>query len=282
MSSDRSTASEPARKTDRIACENSPAIKTDRTAHENSPAIDEEARSTCEQPDFHASNDPNAQCNQTPTVVPEILPTENEQRRAQKAKGAAQMAAGSVLAAAGIPMLILPGPGAAALIGGAALISKGNRNFTGREATSAEENLDAAAAKAAEVTKETAKKAAEKAADAVSSKVPVAVKQTAGDVAHAVAPTAKQVAYTVAPAAKQVARTVAPAAKRVAHDAASVAAAAAPLAKKAAAELEKMLDITPERIAEIDRDTEPGILHGIAKETVTGAGRPPLFDKRMR
>ena len=38
----------------------------------------------------------------------------------------------------------------------------------------------------------------------------------------------------------------------------------------------------PERIAEIDRDAEQGILHGVAVDTVTGPGRPPMFDEPMR
>ena len=114
----------------------------------------------------NASDNPKAAPESIPAVVPEVLPTENEQRRLRKAKGAAQMAAGGILAAAGVPMLVLPGPGAAAIVGGAALISKGNRNFTGRAATPAEESLDNAAAKAAEVTKEAAKKTGAKAANA--------------------------------------------------------------------------------------------------------------------
>ena len=51
---------------------------------------------------------------------------------------------------------------------------------------------------------------------------------------------------------------------------------------KSAAELEKMFDITPERIAEIDDDATRGVLHGTALKTVTGAGRPPLSDERLQ
>ena len=42
-------------------------------------------------------------------VIPEVLPMEGESTFARKAKGIAQVAAGSALTAAGIPMLVLPG-----------------------------------------------------------------------------------------------------------------------------------------------------------------------------
>ncbi len=67
---------------------------------------------------------------------------------AHKVAGAVEMAAGAAIAAAGIPMMVLPGPGAAALLGGAALASKGQRRYSGREASRVEEKLDAASAKA--------------------------------------------------------------------------------------------------------------------------------------
>lgn len=72
---------------------------------------------------------------------------------AHKVAGAVEMAAGAAIAAAGIPMMVLPGPGAAALLGGAALASKGQRRYSGREASRVEEKLDAASAKAVEVAK---------------------------------------------------------------------------------------------------------------------------------
>lgn len=46
-------------------------------------------------------------------------------------------------------------------------------------------------------------------------------------------------------------------------------------------ELEAMFDITPERIAQIDEDATHGVLPGEAGETVTGPGRPPLYDEAM-
>lgn len=75
-------------------------------------------------------------------VVPEVLPMDDEGNSTHKIKGAAQIAAGTALTAAGVPMLVLPGPGAVAIAGGAALISKGQRNCSGRSATPFEEKLD--------------------------------------------------------------------------------------------------------------------------------------------
>ena len=79
---------------------------------------------------------------------------------AEKVAGGIEMAAGVAIAAAGVPMMVLPGPGAAALMGGAALASKGQRRYSGREATAVEEKLDRASAKAAEVAKREGAKAA--------------------------------------------------------------------------------------------------------------------------
>lgn len=79
---------------------------------------------------------------------------------AEKVAGGIEMAAGVAIAAAGVPMMVLPGPGAAALLGGAALASKGQRRYSGREATAVEEKLDQASVKAAEVAKREGAKAA--------------------------------------------------------------------------------------------------------------------------
>lgn len=78
--------------------------------------------------------------------------------------GAAQMSAGAALAIAGIPLCVLPGPGIAAIAGGAALASKGQRNFSGRAATRLEERLDSTAEKMAAAAKEQTVKAARAAA----------------------------------------------------------------------------------------------------------------------
>lgn len=48
-----------------------------------------------------------------------------------KAGAVTQMAAGTAIAAAGVPMLILPGPGIAAIAGGVALASNGARKAFG-------------------------------------------------------------------------------------------------------------------------------------------------------
>lgn len=98
-------------------------------------------------------------------VVPEVLPMDDEGNPTHKIKGAAQIAAGTALTAAGVPMLVLPGPGAVAIAGGAALISKGQRNCSGRSATPFEEKLDDVAEKAAVAVKASAEKTAHKAAE---------------------------------------------------------------------------------------------------------------------
>lgn len=58
---------------------------------------------------------------------------QDDEADAKKAKGAKQMAAGAAVTAAGIPMLILPGPGIAAVAGGVALMGAGYQNMTGKE-----------------------------------------------------------------------------------------------------------------------------------------------------
>lgn len=101
------------------------------------------------------------------TVIPDVIPVDGEEiptSQTQKIKGAAQMAAGGALAVAGVPLLILPGPGAVFIVGGVALASKGQRNFSGRAASPLEAKLDTAAAKMAEIAKEQAKQAAQNAA----------------------------------------------------------------------------------------------------------------------
>ena len=52
-----------------------------------------------------------------------------------KAGGITQMAAGGAIAAAGVPMLILPGPGIAAIAGGAALAANGAKTVFGKTET---------------------------------------------------------------------------------------------------------------------------------------------------
>lgn len=98
-------------------------------------------------------------------------------------------AEGAALIAAGVPLCVLPGPGAASIAGGAALASKGHRNFTGREATPIEAKLDEVAEKLGAAAKEQAAKAARSAAE----KAP----EVAGNAARTVAQKAPEVAGKV-------------------------------------------------------------------------------------
>ncbi|HIR91225.1 MAG TPA: hypothetical protein IAC01_05540 [Candidatus Limicola stercorigallinarum] len=74
------------------------------------------------------------------------------------------MAAGGVLAIAGVAMCILPGPGVAAIAGGVALMSRGQRTFSGRKPLHIEKRLDAAASKMARAAKRQITRAAQSAA----------------------------------------------------------------------------------------------------------------------
>lgn len=58
-------------------------------------------------------------------------PSASKNTEGTSAKGVAQMIGGAAIAAAGVPMLILPGPGVAAIAGGAALAAKGARTAFG-------------------------------------------------------------------------------------------------------------------------------------------------------
>lgn len=164
---------------------------------------------------------------------------------AQKIKGAAQMAGGAVLVAAGVPMCVLPGPGVAAIAGGAALASKGQRNYTGRAATPVEEKLDAAAAKFGTAAKEQAAQAARRAAEKapeVAERAADAVARQAPKAADAVAKAAPKVADQVAQAAPVVADRVAKAAPAVAERAVQAARAGAGFAARGIAAVAKAGD----------------------------------------
>ncbi len=148
-------------------------------------------------------------------VVPEVLSMDDEGNSTHKIKGAAQIAAGTALTAAGVPMLVLPGPGAVAIAGGAALISKGQRNCSGRSATPFEEKLDDVAERAAVAVKASAEKTAHKAAEEapkVAKKVICEAPLVAGMAVRAAKPVVKGVAGAVAQAAKPVAKSAAGAA----------------------------------------------------------------------
>ena len=148
-------------------------------------------------------------------VVPEVLPMDDEGNSAHKIKGAAQIAAGAALTAAGVPMLVLPGPGAVAIAGGAALISKGQRNCSGRSATPFEEKPDDVAEKAAVAGKASAEKTAHKAAKEapkVAKKVICQAPLIAGTAVRAAKPVVKGVTGAAAQAAKPLAKSAAGAA----------------------------------------------------------------------
>lgn len=160
----------------------------------------------------------NATTAESQVVIPEVLPMEGEATFAKKAKGIAQVAAGSALTATGIPMLVLPGPGVAAIVGGAALVSRGNRNYTGRTATPLEKRLDEAASKAADLAANTAKriagKAGEKAKDAA-----LKTGAIAREAAEMAATSAPEVAKGFARGATAAAHVASGAAKSVAREA---------------------------------------------------------------
>ena len=165
-------------------------------------------------------------------VIPDVLPHDGEASsvsQKQRIKGVAQMAAGGALAVAGVPLLILPGPGAVFIVGGVALASKGQRNLSGRAASPLEAKLDSAAAKMAEIAKDQAKQAAENAAKEaprvaknVAQQVPVVAKkavEAAPVVAKKVADTAPVVAEKVSEHAPVVANKVAEGVTSVANSA---------------------------------------------------------------
>lgn len=138
----------------------------------NSSAFPEVSAASSSKTDFDVTPDvhTSAACeaSSAPQTPDAALPSHNEGKAsvsaAQRARGAAQMAGGAALAVAGVPMLVLPGPGAVAIVGGAAMASKGHRVMTGREVTPVEAKLDAASEKMVEVTKDQAEKALDKVA----------------------------------------------------------------------------------------------------------------------
>lgn len=127
---------------------------------------------------------------------------------AERAKGVAQIAAGGAIAAVGVPMLILPGPGAAAIAGGVALASKGHRNLTGREATAVEEKIDEVSEKLGSIAKEQAKNLGTKAVEHGPDLAREAVRK-APEVAKMAVEAAPGVAATVAEKAPIYAKTAA-------------------------------------------------------------------------
>lgn len=129
----------------------------------------------------------------------------------QKARGVAQMVGGAAIAVAGVPMLILPGPGALAIAGGVAMASKGHRDFTGREATAFEQSLDGASEKLGEVAKDGLGKASAKFDEVAPEPVKNAANAAgaaAGVAAEFVGSTASTVASAVSENAPKVGKAV--------------------------------------------------------------------------
>lgn len=208
-------------------------------------------------------------------VIPDMLPVDGENppaSQSQKIKGAAQMAAGSALAIAGVPLLILPGPGAVFIVGGVALASKGQRNFSGRSASPLESKLDSAAAKMAQVTKDQAKQAAQNAAKEAprvaknaAQQIPVVTKKAAEAapvVAKKIADNAPVVAKKVADSAPVVAEKVAQHAPEAANKVVQGAGIVANTAIKAA-------PIVAEKVAQ----NAPKVAEKVAKTTPEIAGK---------
>ncbi|MDM8245721.1 hypothetical protein QUW40_03810 [Collinsella tanakaei] len=108
------------------------------------------------------------------------------------------MVVGTALAVAGVPMCILPGPGVAAIAGGAALASRGQRNFTGRDPSHVEQRLEAAAQKMGEVAKDQAGRAARAAAK----EAPVVAKKACSLAGRGVVAAARGTATLVAKGAR--------------------------------------------------------------------------------
>ncbi|MEF2846084.1 MAG: hypothetical protein U0O24_05485, partial [Eggerthellaceae bacterium] len=138
-----------------------PEFESDNNAkHAPDVEFDSKSTSTAPETEFETQSATSETIEVEAVVLDENGNPTSEKRTVKistKAMGAAQVAAGTVLTIAGVPMLILPGPGVVALAGGAALLSKGQRNLTGRTATPIEEKLDETAAKLSSAAKEQAK-----------------------------------------------------------------------------------------------------------------------------
>lgn len=219
-------------------------------------------------------------------VIPDMLPLDGENppaSQSQKIKGAAQMAAGGALAVAGVPLLILPGPGAVFIVGGVALASKGQRNFSGRSASPLESKLDSAAAKMAQVAKDQAKQAAQNAAKEAprvaknaAQQIPVVTKKAA-EAAPAVA---KKIADTAPVVAKKVADTAPVVAKKVVDSAPVVAEKVAQHAPEAANKVVQGAGIVANTaikaapiVAEKVAQNAPKVAEKVAKTTPEVAGK---------
>lgn len=219
-------------------------------------------------------------------VIPDMLPLDGENppaSQSQKIKGAAQMAAGGALAVAGVPLLILPGPGAVFIVGGVALASKGQRNFSGRSASPLESKLDSAAAKMAQVAKDQAKQAAQNAAKEAprvaknaAQQIPVVTKKAA----EAAPVVAKKIADNAPVVAKKVADTAPVVAKKVIDSAPVVAEKVTQHAPKAANKVVQGAGIVANTVikaapivAEKVAQNAPKVAEKVAKTTPEIAGK---------
>lgn len=219
-------------------------------------------------------------------VIPDMLPLDGENppaSQSQKIKGAAQMAAGGALAVAGVPLLILPGPGAVFIVGGVALASKGQRNFSGRSASPLESKLDSAAAKMAQVAKDQAKQAAQNAAKEAprvaknaAQQIPVVTKKAA----EAAPVVAKKIANNAPVVAKRVADTAPVVAKKVVDSAPVVAEKVAQHAPEAANKVVQGAGIVANTaikaapiVAEKVAQNAPKVAEKVAKTTPEIAGK---------
>lgn len=119
-----------------------------------------------------------------------------------KVKGVVQIVAGAAVAAAGVPLCVLPGPGLAVIAGGVALASRGQRAYSGREPTKVERKLDAAAEKLGDA----AKREAVKAAKTVAREAPVVAEKVARAAGKGVVAAAKAGGKLAVAGSKAVAR----------------------------------------------------------------------------
>lgn len=208
-------------------------------------------------------------------VIPDMLPLDGENppaSQSQKIKGAAQMAAGGALALAGVPLLILPGPGAVFIVGGVALASKGQRNFSGRSASPLESKLDSAAAKMAQVAKDQAKQAAQNAAKEAprvaknaAQQIPVVTKKAA----EAAPVVAKKIADNAPVVAKKVIDSAPVVAEKVTQHAPEAANKVVQGAGIVANTVIKAAPIVAEKVAQ----NAPKVAEKVAKTTPEIAGK---------
>ncbi|MCR5845071.1 MAG: hypothetical protein K6G78_00665 [bacterium] len=157
----------------------------------------------------------------------EIEPEEGSpEQRPRKALGTIQLVGGATLAAAGVPFLVLPGPGTLMIAGGASLADKGYRNIKGEQRTEEEmAELKEARKQATDERSEQIKGFTTEKVIPASKKVASGTKKVAAGTAKAAVATAKVAkkgAQKAAPVVKKGAKATASAAKKGAQKAAPV------------------------------------------------------------